>query len=111
MNSLLQIIHMPPKLVSFCHAAVAPETSQSVYEAVLTKHYATKFSCLFLSKEHLGLILLALEDSVKDLIAWVGGREDGERFFPNFVSVLCTIPSSWFHGFLIWFSCPALQYL
>lgn len=43
---------MLQKLVSYFHAAVAPEFFQSVSEAVLIKHYTTKCSCLFLSREH-----------------------------------------------------------
>ena len=74
MNSLLQIIHMTQKLVSSLHAAVAPENFQSVSEAVLIKHYTTKCSCHFLSKEHVGLILTALQDSVIDLSAWAAGE-------------------------------------
>lgn len=74
MNSLLQIIHMPQKLVSFFHAAVAPEIFQSVSEAVLITRYTTKCSCHFLSKERVGLILTALQESVIDLFAWGRGR-------------------------------------
>ena len=58
-NPLLQSTHMLQKLVSYLHAAVAPEIFQSVSEAVLIKHYETKYSCLFLSKKQLRLILTA----------------------------------------------------
>lgn len=108
MNSLLHITHMPQKLVSFSHAAVAPEIFQSVSEAAPMKHHATKRSCLFLSKEHVGLILIALQDSVINLFAWVGVGKG--RFSLNSVSILSTIPSSWFDGFPIQFSCLAPQH-
>ena len=50
---------MLQNLVSYFHAAVAPEIFQSVSEAVLIKQYETKYSCLFLSKKQLRLILTA----------------------------------------------------
>lgn len=61
---------MSQKLVSYFHAAVPPEFCQSVSEAVLIKHYTTKCSCLFISREHWKLILTALQDSVIDLFAY-----------------------------------------
>ena len=64
MNSLLQSTHTPQKLVSYFHAAVASEFFQSVAEPILKKRYATKYSCLFLSKKQLGLILTALYRTV-----------------------------------------------
>lgn len=60
MNSLLQSTNMPQKLVSYFQAAIASEFFQSVADAVLKKHYVTKYSYLFLSKKQLGLILTAL---------------------------------------------------
>lgn len=81
-NSILQSTHMSQKMVSDFHAAVPLEFCQSVSEALLIKHYTTKCSCLFISREDWRLILTVRTTGLCDRpLCLEGSRNSISRFY------------------------------